>query len=508
MRVETAMSGRGGVESGRATSFMLGASFMLVLCLFAAARAQTVTAGKSSVGATDAAPAASSSPAAGEAADDEQDAGSEAKAAEEKPRAPAAKRGDRLETLRAQIAAAKTSAERWRLQRTLVEYLDALGQKGEALAELRAMARAEKLDPVYFYNTGNALARLGATEDAIEAYRKAIEQRHGNYSRALNNLGVLLLRQGEWDKAQDALVNALKLENSRYGEASFNLGRVYAARGEADQAIKEWNRALAIAPDHALAAAALARAYAEDGSPERGIAILERFTTRNGASEELAQVRREILAADSAGEAAGEPATSGDATRPASAASEAGETPKPKAAAAKSGAALRPLSVDRETYDLLQSAREARAGGKHEEAVKLYRRVLMRSGGFFPPANLEIAYTLSALKRYDESAAALAQVAEREGGRYPIAFYHLGRQYEQLGQFDLAATAYERAAAAYGETNTQFLLDLSRARDKAGDPAAALAAMERFVSITRSQGRLPEWSQARLAELREKAGQK
>ncbi|HYG83156.1 MAG TPA: tetratricopeptide repeat protein, partial [Pyrinomonadaceae bacterium] len=309
-------------------------------------------------------------------------------------------------------------------------------------------------------------------------------------------------------KARDAFTNALKLENSRYGEASFNLGRVYTARGEADQAIKEWNRTLTVAPDHADAAAALARAYAEDGSPERGLAILERFTARNGANEELAQVRREISSADSSGEAAEEPSASAGAPGHASAGSEAVETPKPKAAAAKAGAGLRPLSVDRETYDLLQSAREAREGGKHEEAVKLYRRVLMRSGGFFPPANLEIAYALSALKRYDESAAALSQVAEREGGRYPIAFYHLGRQYEQLGQFDLAAKAYERAAAAYGETNTQFLLDLSRARDKAGDPAAALAAMETYVRIARSQGRLPEWSQARLAELREKAGQK
>jgi tetratricopeptide (TPR) repeat protein len=489
MRIETAML-------KRAASLMLSASFMLVFFV-AAAKAQTVPAEKSSAVEADAQQGASSS---SEEAKDEGDD----KAAEEKPRA-SAKGGDRLETLRAQIAEAKTGAERWRLQRTLVEYLAALGKKREAVAELRAMARTEKLDPVYFYNTGNALARLGATEDAIEAYRKAIEQRHGNYARALNNLGVLLLRQGEWDKAQEAFANALKLENSRYGEASFNLGRVYAARGEADQAIKEWNRTLTIAPDHADAAVARARAYAEDGSPERGISVLERFTTRNGTSEELAQVRSEILSTESAGDAAESSASDG-AARPASA--EAGERQRPKAAGATAGANLRALSVDRETYDLLQSARAAREGGKNEEAVKLYRRVLMRSGGFFPPANLEMAYALNALKRYDESAASLAQVAERDGERYPIAFYHLGRQYEQLGQLDLAAKAYESAAAAYGETNAQFLLDLSRVRDKQGDAAAALAAMEAFVRIARSQGRLPEWSQARLAELREKAGQK
>lgn len=480
MRVETAMFNR------RAAWFPLSAVFVLAFCLStAAALAQTAPAEKGAAVAVE--------------------AKAEGEAGEEKSQQPAAVKGgggDRLGALRAQIAEAKTDADRWRLQRTLVDYLVALGQKREAVAELRAMARTEKLDPVYFYNTGNALARLGAIDDAIEAYRKAIEQRHGNYARALNNLGVLLLRQGEWDKAQESFANALRLENSRYGEASFNLGRVYAARGEADQAIKEWNRTLAVTPDHADAAVALARAYAEDGSPERGLAVLERFTTRNGANDELAQVRREILSEDSPAEA-DEPAAE------VSAPGHAGdEKPKREATGAKAATSLRTLSVDRETYDFLQRARAAREKGDNEEAVKLYRRVLMRSGGVFPPASLELAFALGSLKRYEEAAAALAQVADREGRRYPIAYYHLGRQYEQLGQFDQAAKAYGQAAAADGEANPQFLLDLSRARDKAGDAAGAVEAMEAYIRVTRSQGRLPEWSQARLAELREKAGQK
>jgi tetratricopeptide (TPR) repeat protein len=464
--------------------------FILVFCLStAAALAQTAPAEKSAAGEANTTPG-------------ETKAGGEAEGEKARRGATAARAGDRLDALRAQIEEAKTDAERWRLQRTLVDYLVALGKKREAVAELRAMTRTEKLDPIYFYNTGNALARLGAIDDAVEAYRKAIEQRRGNYARALNNLGVLHLRQGEWDKAQEAFANALRLENSRYGEASFNLGRVYAARGEADQAIKEWNRTLTVAPDHADAAVALARAYAEDGSPERGLSVLESFTTRNGASDELAQARREILAEESS-------AAESESAPPASApAHESGGAPPAKAEGAKAAASLRTLSVDRETYDFLQRARAAREKGDNEEAVKLYRRVLMRSAGFFPPANLEIAFALGSLKRYDEAATALAEVANREGGRYPIAYYHLGRQYEQLGQFDQAAKAYEQAAAAYGDANPQFLLDLSRVRDKAGDAAGALDAMEAFVRVTRSQGRLPEWSQARLAELREKAGQK
>jgi tetratricopeptide (TPR) repeat protein len=205
------------------------------------------------------------------------------------------KANDRLNALRAQIKAAKTGNERMRLERMLIDYMVALGKKSEAVAELRVRSRADRLDPVAFYNIGNALARLGDTDTAIDAYRKAIKQRHGNYPRALNNLGVMYLRQGRWDEAQETLNSALKLEDFRYGEASYNLGRVYAARGETELAIREWSRAIMVEPDHADATIALARAYAESGNPERGLVVLDTFIARRGPSAETMNARREIL---------------------------------------------------------------------------------------------------------------------------------------------------------------------------------------------------------------------
>src|SRR5436305_15067760 len=85
-----------------------------------------------------------------------------------------AKSGDRISTLRAQIQNAKTDGERARLHRLLVDYLVALNRKGEAIDELRVMSREERVDPIGFYNLGNALARLGDADTAIDAYRKAI----------------------------------------------------------------------------------------------------------------------------------------------------------------------------------------------------------------------------------------------------------------------------------------------------------------------------------------------
>ena len=143
------------------------------------------------------------------------------------------------------------------------------GHKPEALAELNKIASSNSFDPIGFYNLGNSFARLGESESAIAAYRTAIEQRKGRYSRAYNNLGVVLLRAGRWDEAQEALLSALKLENFRYAEASYNLGRVYAAKGQNDLAAREWRRALAVDPQHDAPTQALARV----GTDERIVVV-------------------------------------------------------------------------------------------------------------------------------------------------------------------------------------------------------------------------------------------
>jgi tetratricopeptide (TPR) repeat protein len=219
------------------------------------------------------------------------------------PAPAASQKGDRLSNLRAQInRAADRPEERARLQRMLVDYLIAMNRKGEAITELRAMVREDRVDAVGFYNMGNTLARLGETDGAIEAYRKAISQRQGNYPRALNNLGVVLIRQKRWDEAIDALNAALKQENSRYAEASYNLGRIYGARAQWRPAIDAWTRALEVQPDHLDAALALARALAADGNPDRGIAVIDAFVKRQGPNKALIEARNEILRSKSGAE--------------------------------------------------------------------------------------------------------------------------------------------------------------------------------------------------------------
>ncbi len=133
--------------------------------------------------------------------------------------------------------------------------------------------------------------------------------------------------------------------------------------------------------------------------------------------------------------------------------------------------------------------------------------MLNREGGYFPPANLELSFALLSLKRNDEALANLIQVSQRDGARYPISYFHLARLYELKGELKLAEAAFSQATTTYQPTNGQFLLDLSRVREKLGDFKGALEAMEKFVNLMESQGQKPSWSNERLKELKTKAQQ-
>jgi tetratricopeptide (TPR) repeat protein len=352
---------------------------------------------------------------------------------------------------------AQTVVERNQHQLKTAQELVDTGHRSEALVELFKMLNANGFDPVGYYNLGNSFARLGESEAAITAYRRAIEQRRGRYARAYNNLGVVLLREGRWDESYEALISALKLENFRYAEASYNLGRLYAARGQSDLAAREWRRALVVDPEHTAAAEALARnANAEVIAVEPAIVVTKSVTSST---------------------------TKVSSARP----------------------AVNRLALDQASFDFLRRAREASERGKMSEAVDNFQRVLSRQGGYFAPANLELSYALLSLKRYDEALPHLLQVSQRDGARYPVSYFHLARLYETKGELKLAEASFMQAISANVPANNQFLLDLSRVREKQGNFRGALEAMERYATLLQQQGQKPAWCDERLAELRAKA---
>ncbi len=383
---------------------------------------------------------------------------------------------DPLVRLRDQITAAESGSQRIKLQLILVEELVAAGNKPEALKELHTITNTDVFDPTGFFNTGNAFARLNDSEGAATAYRKAIDQKKGRYSRAYNNLGVVLLRTGRWDEAYAAFNSALKLESFRYPEASYNMGRLYAARGQNDLAVREWRRVLTLNPEHTAARDALAKVQQNDTVELRSVTVAS--TRVNSERSNGSQVSKPVN----------------------SAATETPLTVKTPGAAR----ANKSLVLGQASFDFLQRARTSTEKGNTLDAIENYKRLIKREGGYFAPANLELSFALLSLKRFDEALANLQMVSTRDGSRYPISYFHLARVYEQNGDLKAAEEAFAKVAAAFGSENSQFLLDLSRVREKQGDFNGALQAMEQYIKVMKQQGLEPSWSDERLAALRAK----
>lgn len=430
-------------------------------------------------------------------------------------------------------AAAQSPSERGRQRQAMAEQLAEGGNRSEAVALLRSMLAEERFDPAFFYNTGNALARMGESEAAVEAYRKAVAQRHGNYARAQNNLGVVLTRLGRWEEAEEALTSALKLESYNYAEASYSLGRLHALRGESGLATAEWTRTLKLKPEHTDAAVSLARLLAEGGDTAQALAVLDALSERLArrgtvAPREIAIARGEIVAASNIaaeetharigdnGHAGGNSValreSDGDSVLvTAKAANDATRSAAPRDSSASAvlhnarSASSRPVIANRDALDFLRRARAAREDGRDEEALALYRRAVESNGGYFAPANLELAYTLASLRRNEEAAASVLSVIRRDGTRYPIAFYHVGRFYEHMNRLAEAEEAFARAAELMGDRSPQFYVDLSRVRERVGNYAGALAAAEEYVRLQARAGGVPDWARTRVEQLKKSA---
>jgi tetratricopeptide (TPR) repeat protein len=445
-----------------------------------------------------------------------------------------------VETRSASADASLNPSERARQRQAMAERLAESGNRPEAVALLRSMLAEERFDPAFFYNTGNALARMGESEAAVEAYRKAVAQRRGHYARAQHNLGVVLTRLGRWEEAEESLTAALKLESFTYAEASYSLGRLHALRGESGLAMTEWTRTLRLKPEHTDAAVSLARLLAEGGDTSQALSVLDALSERLGrrgveAPREIAIARGEIVAAANVLAEEARAGDNGHAGGVSVALKESdgesvlvksksdGDVESTTAVVAKSkpiadadarvvlrnarAASTKPLIANGSALDFLRRARAAREGGRNDEALTLYRRAVESNGGYFAPANLELAYTLAGLRRNEEAVAGVLAVIRREGTRFPIAFYHVARFYEHMNRLAEAEEAFARAAELMGDRSPQFYIDLSRVREREGNYAGALAAAAEYVRLSSREGHVPDWARTRVEQLKKKSAQ-
>jgi tetratricopeptide (TPR) repeat protein len=125
----------------------------------------------------------------------------------------------------------------------------ALGDTATAVSSLeRATADIMPVLPEAHYNLALAYARQGRNDEALAAYRRAVELRP-NHARAWLNLGNMLARSGQLEASVAAFESALSVDPTLVA-ASLSLGNAFRHLGRWSEAIRTWERGLRESPEN------------------------------------------------------------------------------------------------------------------------------------------------------------------------------------------------------------------------------------------------------------------
>jgi len=126
------------------------------------------------------------------------------------------------------------------------------------------------------FETGLIHHKDGMLDEAINAYKKAIEQ-FPNFAEAYNNIGIALKEQGKLKEALEAYSKTLNIKPN-YAEAYNNIGVALNAQGKREEAIEAYNKATAIKPDYAEAYYNIGNTFKEQGKLEDAIEAYNKAT--------------------------------------------------------------------------------------------------------------------------------------------------------------------------------------------------------------------------------------
>ena len=133
-------------------------------------------------------------------------------------------------------------------------------------------------------NLALALEDMNREEDAIAAYRRALEwQRESSHpsEQPMVNLAIILIRKGNLEEAESLLAQAVAIAP---GDARIRaqLGHIYLKQEHFDKAQIQFEHAIALAPDNASFHFLLGRVYRYEGMKEKADAEFALASKLNG----------------------------------------------------------------------------------------------------------------------------------------------------------------------------------------------------------------------------------
>jgi Tfp pilus assembly protein PilF len=150
---------------------------------------------------------------------------------------------------------------------------------GNLLAALRELKKAEThdpADPITQYDIGLVYYYRERYDQAIQHFEKAIQLKP-DFAPAINGLGNAYSAKGDWDQAIEAYRKII--EDVFYGTPHFalsNMALAYYQKKDYVQAEKYFLEALKMSPDFVNALAGLATTYMATGRYEEAVQKLER----------------------------------------------------------------------------------------------------------------------------------------------------------------------------------------------------------------------------------------
>ena len=122
----------------------------------------------------------------------------------------------------------------------------------EAQEDLRAAAKLEPEWAQVYLHTGRVLTKLKKNDEALTAYRRAL-QLNGKLDTAWFNAGYILMQQNKCVEAMDHFHKVVALDSPHAADAHLNVAVCLVRMGENEEALEELKLALVKNPNHKLA---------------------------------------------------------------------------------------------------------------------------------------------------------------------------------------------------------------------------------------------------------------